>query len=95
MMCISVDLPEPDGPHDREHLAFADLQVDAAERVDLDLAQHVALGDIPCLKNDSVSAQTASPCLMFGCSAMFYSATITAMPSTSSSEPESATSSPS
>ena len=35
MMCISVDLPEPDGPGDRDELALADHHRNLRERADL------------------------------------------------------------
>ena len=44
MMCMSVDLPEPDGPMMAVQLAAADLDVDAAQRVDGGVAAAVALG---------------------------------------------------
>ena len=42
-MCISVDLPEPEGPGRRDELAWLDVERDAAKRVDLDLADLVGL----------------------------------------------------
>ena len=45
-MCISVDLPEPDGPDDRDELAFLDAQRDVAQRGDLELAVRVDLADV-------------------------------------------------
>ena len=41
-MCISVDLPDPDGAHDRGQLALLDVQRDAAQGVDGRLALAVA-----------------------------------------------------
>ena len=34
MMCISVDLPEPDGPHDGDELAALQVDGHSGERVD-------------------------------------------------------------
>ena len=46
MMFISVDLPDPDGAHDRDELAALDRQRDAAQRVHLDVADRVASSTI-------------------------------------------------
>ena len=45
-MCISVDLPDPDGPGDRHELPGLDVQVRAAERPDRDLADVVGLDEV-------------------------------------------------
>ena len=41
-MCISVDLPEPDGPMIAAKRAALEIDADAGERVDRDLALAVA-----------------------------------------------------
>ena len=46
-------------PHDREHLAAADLEGHAAERIDHDVVEDVALRDVARLKHD-VTGSTAS-----------------------------------
>ena len=45
-MCISVDLPEPDGPITATSSAARDVERDAAERVDRGLALAVAAGEV-------------------------------------------------
>ena len=45
-MCISVDLPEPDGPMTATSSPGFDLERDAAERVDRRVAFAVAAGDV-------------------------------------------------
>ena len=42
-MCMNVDLPEPDGPVTRQELAGLDIDVHAAQRVHLDVADDVGL----------------------------------------------------
>ena len=46
-MCISVDLPEPDGPMTAVSLPRLDLERDAAQRVDGRLALAVAARQRP------------------------------------------------
>ena len=46
-MCISVDLPEPDGPGDGDELARLDVEVGAAQRPHGDLADDVGLDEVP------------------------------------------------
>ena len=43
-MFISVDLPEPDAPMMATNSPRSIVRSDAAQRVHLDLAQHVGLG---------------------------------------------------
>ena len=43
---MSVDLPEPDAPMMRDELAALDGEVDAAQRVHLDVAQAIDLGGV-------------------------------------------------
>ena len=43
MMCMKVDLPEPDGPVTDEELAARHVEIDAAQRLHLVLADHVGL----------------------------------------------------
>ena len=45
-MCISVDLPEPDGPMTATSSPGCDVERDAAERVDGGLALAVAAGEV-------------------------------------------------
>ena len=45
-MCISVDLPEPDGPITVVSWPRADLEGDAAQRVDRRVALAVAAGEV-------------------------------------------------
>jgi hypothetical protein len=40
---ISVDLPEPGRPHDRQRIRCADVELDTAQRVDDLGAEHVFL----------------------------------------------------
>ena len=42
----SVVLPQPEGPHDGNHLAFTDSKVDALEGLDFDFAAVVGFADI-------------------------------------------------
>ena len=51
-MLSSVDLPEPDGPSRTDELAGVEIEVDAGQRVHLDLAGAVGLGETPCLEHD-------------------------------------------
>ena len=44
-MCISVDLPEPDGPMIATYSPRSHLEVDAAQRVHRDVAGVVGLPD--------------------------------------------------
>ena len=46
-MCISVDLPEPDGPMTAVALPRCDVDGHAAKRVDRRLTLSVAAGDVP------------------------------------------------
>ena len=46
MRFMSVDLPEPDGPHDGDVLARLDVEADAAQRVDLLRAHHVGAPEV-------------------------------------------------
>ena len=45
-MCISVDLPEPDGPGDRDELAGLDVDAGATQCADRDLADVVGLDEV-------------------------------------------------
>ena len=45
-MCISVDLPEPDGPGDRDELSLFDVQIGAAQRAHRDLADVIGLDEV-------------------------------------------------
>ncbi len=45
-MFISVDLPEPEAPIDRDHLAALHLEIDAAQRVHLGSSGAVDLGHV-------------------------------------------------
>ena len=45
-MCISVDLPEPDGPMTAVRCSLCDVEVDAAQRVDGRLALAVVARDV-------------------------------------------------
>ena len=45
-MCMSVDLPEPDGPMTAVRLAAGDVERDAAQRVDRGVALAVAAHDV-------------------------------------------------
>ena len=42
-MLSSVDLPEPEGPEQHDQLALEQVEVDAAQRVHLDLAHAIDL----------------------------------------------------
>ena len=86
------------GSHDREHLAIADLQVDTAESVHLDLIELIDLGDSLSLEDGASVCAPArgDACGFFVCHGVCcrYSAGWTLMPSTSSVGPDRATSSP-
>ena len=45
-MCISVDLPEPDGPGDGDELARLDVEVAPAQRPHGHLADDIRLGEV-------------------------------------------------
>ena len=45
-MCISVDLPEPDGPVTATNSPVLHVERDAAQRADLDFADDVGLDEI-------------------------------------------------
>ena len=57
IMFMIVDLPLPDGPDDRDHVAALDRQVDAAQRSILDLAGAVDLLDAGQLDQRSAPGQ--------------------------------------
>ena len=46
-MCISVDLPEPDGPVTATNSPGCDVERHAAQRAHLDLADDVGLDEVP------------------------------------------------
>ena len=46
MQCMSVDLPEPDGPITAVKRARGDVEVDAGERVDGGVAGAVGLDEV-------------------------------------------------
>ena len=52
-MLSSVDLPLPDGPSSTTNSPRAELEVDAAQRVHVDLAHVVDLGDAARLEHEA------------------------------------------
>ena len=45
-MCMNVDLPEPDGPVTARNSPRSHVEVDAAQRLHLDLADDVGLDEV-------------------------------------------------
>jgi hypothetical protein len=49
-MLSRVDLPEPEGPSN-DKLALKDVEIDVLERMDLNFAHGIGLGQIACVKH--------------------------------------------
>jgi hypothetical protein len=58
MMFISVDLPQPEGPDDRDELAVADVEADVGDHRQQPLAGGEALGD--AVDDDLASGHSAT-----------------------------------
>ena len=61
-MCISVDLPEPDGPMTATSSPGATSSRDAAQRVDRGLALAVAARQLTCLDRRALGHDDAVLC---------------------------------